>query len=98
MSDLIKNHYRDDELKKTRMEHEMGLVQKLALPMETLNCVAVVLERSDSPENSRYYLHKYFPFTLLSDNEEENGETRWGVHKIEKVGLDQVFKWIPNPR
>ena len=98
MSDLIKNHYRDDELKKTRAEHEMGLVQKLALPMEGLNCVGVVLERSGSPENSKYYLYKYFPFTLLSDNKEENGETRWGVNKVEKVGLNEVFKWIPNPR
>ena len=98
MSNLIKNHYIDDELKRIRSEHELGLGQKLALPLESLNCVAVVLLDSKLPKEANYHLHKYFPFTLISANNEENGKTTWGVNKIKGATLDQVFQWLPNPK
>ncbi len=98
MSDIIKNHYVDDELQTVRREHEMGLSQKLVMAMPELNCVAIVLLNTQVPANAPYFLHKYFPFTLISDNEEENGKMCWGVNKIERATLDQMFQWLPNPK
>lgn len=67
-------------------------------PQPKIDCVAVVLENTQMPMNQRYSLHKYFPFTLLSANEEENGKTCWGLNKIENTSLDEMFRWLPNPK
>ena len=97
LSDIIKNHYNDPELKAVRDEKEQGLGVKMTMAILELNCVIVVLSNSQKPQGQHLHLHKYFPYTLVSEGE-DNGKICWGLHKIEGATYDQMFQWIPNPK